>query len=111
MPWGFGRTFDLTKLRLLTLDDIIKEEDKKTVLKMLVDMLEEEYGDSEMMNEPEDIDFPSGGTSLFAEGVAFDYGAYEIGPYAMGMPGVVLPYEKLQPYLTDEVKQLLKESE
>ena len=107
MPWGFGRTFDLTKLRILTIDDIIKEDGKKAVLKILVDMLQEEYGDSEMMNEPEDIDFPSGGTSLFAEGVAFDYGAYEIGAYALGMPQEIIPYEQIKPYLTDEVKALL----
>jgi hypothetical protein len=43
-----------------------------------------------------------------AEGVRFDYGAYEIGAYALGMPEVVIPYEKMKPYLTDKVKELLE---
>jgi len=112
MPWEGGRTFDLVNLRVLTLDDIITKAGQKPVLKMIVKELKDEYADSWDMDKPDSyFGFPASAPSLTKEGVSFDYGAYEIGPYAMGMPGVVLPYEKLQPYLTDEVKQLLKESE
>ena len=41
------------------------------------------------------------------KGVAFDYGPYEIGPYALGMPQALIPYDKIKPYLTPEVKELL----
>ena len=109
MPWNAGKTFDLVNLRVLTLDDIIAKAGQKAVLKMVVKELKEEYADAWDMNNPDSsIGFPGAAPSLREEGVSFDYGAYEIGPYAMGMPSVVLPYEKLKPYLTDEVKQLLE---
>lgn len=108
MPWGFGRTFDLKNLRILTLDDIITKAGRKAVLKMIIDQLEDEYNDMGMLNEPEDIDFPGVDPSLMAKGVAFDYGPYEIGPYALGMPQALIPYDKIKPYLTPEVKELLE---
>lgn len=107
MPWEFGQTFDLKNLRLLTYDDILLKDSHEAVLKMVVEQLVDEYAESEMMNEPEDIDLPDCDPALVAEGVSFDYGAYEIGAYAMGMPGVIIPYEKIKPYLTKEVKELL----
>lgn len=107
MPWEFGMTFDLKNLRLLTYDDILLKDSREAVLKMVVEQLVDEYAETEMMNEPEDIDLPDCDPALVAEGVSFDYGAYEIGAYAMGMPGVVIPYEKIKPYLTKEVKELL----
>lgn len=108
MPWGFGRTFDLKKLRILTLDDIIKKESRNTVLKMIIATMKEEYADSwEMANEDESIDFPANDPSLMKDGVAFDYGAYEIGAYALGMPQALIPYDKIKPYLTEEVKEIL----
>ena len=107
MPWDFGVTFDLKNLRLLTYDDILKKEGRKAVLKMVIAELQDEYGEDDMLNSPEEIGLPANDPALEAEGVRFDYGAYEIGPYALGMPGVVIPYEKMKPYLTDEVKELL----
>ena len=107
MPWGFGRTFDLKNLRVLTLDDIITKNGRPALLKMIIASLQDEYGECGMLNEPEDIDFPGCDPSLMAEGVAFDYGPYEIGPYALGMPQALIPYDKIKPYLTPEVKDLL----
>ena len=108
MPWGFARTFDLKNLRILKYDDILKPESHEAVLKLVVADLVDEYSDSGMMNEPDEIDLPSSHPALVAEGVRFDYGAYEIGAYALGMPEVVIPYEKMKPYLTDKVKELLE---
>lgn len=108
MPWGAGKTFDLKSLRILTLDDIILPGGKDAVLKMVTAQLKKDYADVwDMATEP--IDFPSADPSLNGEGVRFDYGAYELGAYAMGMPGVVVPYEKIKQYLTPEVKVLLEE--
>lgn len=107
IPWGFGRTFDLKNLRVLTLDDIITKNGRPAVLKMIIASLQDEYAECGMLNEPEDIDFPGCDPSLMAEGVAFDYGPYEIGPYALGMPQALIPYDKIKPYLTPEVKELL----
>lgn len=108
MPWGFGRTFDLKNLRVLTMDDIITKAGRPALLKMIIATLKEEYADGwEMAIEEESIDFPACDPSLVKEGVAFDYGAYEIGAYALGMPQALIPYDKIKPYLTPEVKELL----
>jgi hypothetical protein len=108
MPWGFGRTFDLKNLRVLTMDDIITQAGRPALLKMIIATLKDEYADGwDMANEEETIDFPAYAPSLLAEGVAFDYGAYEIGAYALGMPQAIIPYDKIKPYLTPEVKELL----
>lgn len=107
IPWGFGRTFDLKNLRILTLDDIVTKAGRPAVLKMIIASLQDEYGEEGMLNAPEDIDFPYCDPSLMAKGVAFDYGPYEIGPYALGMPQALIPYDKIKPYLTPEVKDLL----
>ena len=42
------------------------------------------------------------------EGVVFQYGAYEVGPYSSGMPAAVIPVKSLLPYLTKEGRALLK---
>ena len=107
MPWSFGKTFDLKNLRVLSFDDIITKAGRKALLKMIVAQLQDEYGSDDMLNAPEEIDFPGCDPSLVKEGVAFDYGAYEVGPYALGMPRVIIPYDKIKPYLTPEVKELL----
>jgi len=108
MPWGIGKTFDLKNLRILTFDDIITKAGHEAVLKMIIETLKDDYADGwEMFNSEETIDFPESDPSLVEKGVAFDYGAYEIGAYALGMPQAILPYEKVKPYLTAEVKELL----
>lgn len=106
MPWGAAKTFDLKNLRILTLDDIITESGKQAVLKMIFDQLEDEYADVwDMASDASD--FPGTDPALDKDGVRFDYGAYELGAYAMGMPSAVIPYEKIKKYLTPGVKELL----
>ena len=106
MPWGAAKTFDLKNLRILTLEDIIMENGKQAVLKMIFDQLKDEYADVwDMANDASD--FPGTDPALDKDGVRFDYGAYELGAYAMGMPCAVIPYEKIKKYLTPEVKELL----
>ncbi len=46
-----------------------------------------------------------------AAGLIFTYNQYEIACYAAGMPSFTIPYEQAMPYLTDEVKELLKNRE
>ena len=106
MPWNYNRTFDLKNLRILSIDDIFVEKGRDALLKMVIAELKEDYADAwDMVTE--DIDFPGIDPSLVVEGVQFDYGAYEIGAYALGMPSVVLPYEKVKQFLTPGVKELL----
>ena len=102
MPWSACTTFDLKNLRKMELDDIIKESNQAVVLDMLIKELYDEYGE-ESLNE--NIDF--GTPALTPEGVIFCYGAYEIGPYALGMPEIIIPYSKILPYLTTNAKSLI----
>lgn len=104
MPWGFLVTFDLKNLRQLMFDDIISEEGREAVLEMIVEDLRENYGEEGLTDA---IDFPGCDPALTEEGVQFDYQSYEIGPYSMGMPTVVVPYEKIRKYLTPQVRALL----
>lgn len=55
-------------------------------------------------------DFPLPYTEpwLTAEGVKFIYGAYEIAPYAAGMPSGVVPYKMVDKYLSDKAKKLIQ---
>jgi hypothetical protein len=43
-----------------------------------------------------------------ATGLIFTYQQYEIACYAARMPSFTVPYEQVMPYLTNEVKELLK---
>lgn len=40
------------------------------------------------------------------DGLRFVYQQYEIGPYAIGMPEVVIPYDKLKPYIKKSLVSL-----
>lgn len=48
--------------------------------------------------------------TLSDDGLIFTYSPYEIGPYAIGMPSVTIPYAELAPYLTENspLKRLIK---
>ena len=107
MPWNYAETIDLKNKRILTKDDIFTKSGQKAVLRMVVAELLDEYAEDNL-NNVSDIELPGNDPSLTSEGVQFDYGAYEIGPYALGMPCVKLPYEKVKPYLTPEVMELIE---
>lgn len=106
IPWAAGNTLDLKNLRVLTLDDVVKPESRSKVLQMIVaDLKEQGYEEGGL---EADVNFPDASPVLVEDGVEFDYGAYEIGPFSMGMPSVTLSYEKMRPYLTTDVKDLLE---
>lgn len=46
---------------------------------------------------------------LAADGLHFVYQQYEIGPYAMGMPEFVVPYEEAESFMTTESLELIKQ--
>lgn len=45
---------------------------------------------------------------LTEKGVAFVYQAYEIAPYAAGLPTFIIPYDKMEPYMTVTALRMLK---
>ena len=41
------------------------------------------------------------------DGLVFVYQQYEIASYAAGMPSFVIPYDRIQPFLTEEARRIL----
>lgn len=105
MPWNQYVTFDMTRLHQLMLDDMIEQEYREVVLRMISEELEDGFSE-ELANH--DIDFPSNEPGLTAEGIIFVYSAYEIGPYSLGMPEVILEYDKVWKYMTEKAKALIE---
>lgn len=55
------------------------------------------------------IPLPAVTPALTKEGVLFTYNQYEIAPYAAGIIAFTIPYQKIQPFLTEQVKNLLNQ--
>ena len=53
------------------------------------------------------IPLPSTPPYFTKQGLYFGYQQYEIAPYAAGMPGFLVPYDKIRPYLTEEAAELI----
>lgn len=53
------------------------------------------------------IPLPACTPTLTPQGVQFIYNQYEIAPYAVGNPTFTVPYAKIKPYLTPQVRVLL----
>lgn len=51
---------------------------------------------------------PSNTPWVKAEGIVFQYGPYEIAPFAAGMPAAVITVKEAMPHLTSLGKALLK---
>lgn len=57
-----------------------------------------------LMIDGKTIPMPQEPPFLSKDGVVFEYGQYEIGPYAIGMPTIVIPYDMVKDYLLVEVE-------
>lgn len=53
------------------------------------------------------IPLPAVTPALTKDGILFTYNQYEIAPYAAGIITFTIPYAKIQPFLTSQVKKLL----
>jgi hypothetical protein len=69
--------------------------------------IEPENVDEYLMTDNGVIPFPAWATFPTENGLGFLYQQYEIAPYAVGMPGFMIPYDDILPYLTAEAKALL----
>lgn len=64
--------------------------------------------DDDMLFCPEDeIPLPAREPYITDDGVVFIYGEYEVMPYCYGQPTFTVPYEKILPYLSQEVRDLV----
>lgn len=55
------------------------------------------------------LPLPHNAPYLTEQGIVFAYQQYEIAPYALGIPTFTLNYQKIEPYLSSAVKEMLEE--
>lgn len=114
MPWSTSITFDLQKQCKLSIDDMLTAEGQAFALNKIKDIIEKESGwteeDYQSMYDGS-FPLPYNAPGLYHDGLHFEYGAYEIGPFALGLPEAVISLDELSPYFTPKFKALLDEGE
>ena len=87
---------------------VIENEKSPNLLKLVKQALRDELNDNyEMLTFDENSVLPKGGIRLTRRGVQLDYDQYEIGPGVLGAISVVIPFNKIKPYMTNEARELL----
>lgn len=72
-------------------------------------LTDEELKDALLTDSPVDwLPLPQFAPVLGKDGVVFSYQPYEIAPYAAGMPSFTVPYDRIKPYLTATVLDLIE---
>ena len=107
MPWHYRFSVNRSTGKALKWADIIKPTMKSKLKPILKKAVVDQYfnGDKDIIDG---FDLPGAEPALTPNGVWFGWGAYEIACYAAGMPECVVDYEKLQDYLTDTVKEIVR---
>lgn len=112
MPYTYGATFRKSDCKEMS-ERLVKKKAKLNLLiwnglkkhyKVKSNSQLREYVNYGMKSLPA----PTIAPWVVKEGVVFQYGAYEVGPYSSGMPAAVIPVKSLLPYLTKEGRALLK---
>ena len=108
MPMEMIATFDANTGKQLTFDDLILPNSKGQLLKLIQKhvLAQDEYRSCKLSDFFE-FTLPAQAPALKSDGVKFQYQAYEICCYAMGMPDCTIPYDEIRPMLTDYAKQLI----
>ncbi len=112
LPSMFGATF--SKADGHRLGSILKNTDAAAFHRLLIDGAKSYFTeggnddlDEYLLISSADLTVPNAAPFLTRKGVCFIYGAYEIAPYAAGLPEFTIPYDKIRPYLTKEALRLL----
>lgn len=93
--------FNLSTGDVIEIDDIIKPKSKGKFSSIAEKIFVEKHGGpDDGWDFQEDVDFElADNFTIKANGIHFSYNQYEIGSYAQGMPGIFIPYEKVQSYI------------
>lgn len=115
MPFSYGVTFNKEDGSQLGWDIFA---DTTKLAPIVKDALYSYFGHVEMNLEEclfdgvaDNFPLPYIAPWLVPEGVKFIYSAYEIAPYAAGMPVCVVPFKKVEKYLSDKAKNVLKDGQ
>ena len=99
--------FDLTKQKQVQLNDLLLPKQKATLDKLAHDAFKVWIVDTKLANNPDEYEqaWPFKLTDNFLlgeQGLILQYAEYEIGPYVVGLPRLVIPFNKLQGVLKPE---------
>ncbi|MEL1602511.1 RsiV family protein, partial [Acinetobacter baumannii] len=99
--------FDLKKEKLVKLEDLLRPEKKAALEKLAHEAFKAWVTDSKLANSVSEYEqaWPFKLTENFLlgdQGLILQYGEYEIGPYVVGLPRLVIPYGQLQDVLKEE---------
>ncbi len=110
MPWDYTVTYDAATGKELTLKDIFVASKLNQVKLKVRQAIKTQYYLGKLKQHATsgyNFDLPANAPALTPKGVAFYYGAYEIGPYVEGMPTCVIPYAQLRPYMTQKALKMI----
>jgi hypothetical protein len=99
--------FDLKNQKQIQLNDLLLPKQKATLDKLAHDAFKVWIVDSKLANDPKEYEeaWPFQVTDNFLlgeQGLILQYGEYEIGPYVVGLPRLVIPFDQLKGVLKPE---------
>jgi len=99
--------FDLKEQKQVKLEDLLRPQQKATLEKLAHEAFKTWVTDSKLADNVADYEqawpFKLSNNFLLGEqGLILQYGEYEIGPYVVGLPRLVIPYDQLQDVLKEE---------
>jgi hypothetical protein len=99
--------FDLTTQKQIQLHDLLLPKQKATLDKLAHEAFKTWIVDSKLATDPKEYEqaWPFQVTDNFLlgeQGLILQYGEYEIGPYVVGLPRLVIPFSELQGVLKPE---------
>lgn len=108
MPSDFSTSFLISDGTMLTLDML---PSISVMRPYIVSSLEDQWGLSSSdwsdsgLTDPSEIEYPGSNPYVTADGLNFTYGAYEIGPYSLGMPTATIAADIARRLLTGKAAQ------
>ena len=99
--------FDLTRQKQVQLQDLLKPKQKANLEKLAHEAFKTWVVDTKLATDPAHYEqawpFKMTDNYLLSEqGLILQYAEYEIGPYVVGLPRLVIPFEQLQDILKPE---------
>ncbi len=109
MPWKYGYSFERTTGKVLKWQDIFTAAGMKQLVTLIDRQLRTQYygplGAEPSYNKSE-LSLPANMPVLTSKGILVQYGAYEIGSYAEGLPECTIPYHMVAAHMTQKGKTL-----
>jgi len=116
MSWAVGTTFNRATGKIVT-GAVLKDTESAGFQTLLREGLEKHFENEDgeamalsdiLFSDPDEEPIPVGNIRFTKGTVVIQYQQYEIAPYAFGMPGAVLTFDQVKPYLTAEGLQLIE---